>query len=180
MKLDIETGAKVRIKKKKGDEEYEGMLLESHDQSTILIKTKNGYNVGFDKKEVELKVLEKPVKKEEKEKEIEQDKKLPEIAIIVTGGTIASKVNYETGAVSPNPEISSLLKNIPGLDKIARISHIEVPFLTLSGNMTPDHWKKLAKKTCELVNKKNIKGVVILHGTDTMHFTSSALSFMLR
>ena len=180
MKLDIETGAKVRIKKKKGDEEYEGMLLESHDQSTILIKTKNGYNVGFDKKEVELKVLEKPVKKEEKEKEIEQDKKLPEIAIIVTGGTIASKVNYETGAVSPNPEISSLLKNIPGLDKIARISHIEVPFLTLSGNMTPDHWKKLAKKTCEFVNKKNIKGVVILHGTDTMHFTSSALSFMLR
>lgn len=178
MKLDIEIGSKVKIKKK--DEEYEGVLLESHDQSTILIKTKNGYNIGFDKKEVDIKVLERPVKKTEKEKEIEQDKKLPEIAVIVTGGTIASKVDYETGAVSPNPEISSLLKNIPGLETIARISDIEVPFLTLSGNMTPDHWKKLAKKTFELLNKKNIKGVVILHGTDTMHYTSSALSFMLR
>lgn len=184
MKLDIETGSKVKIKVKKPgkdeEKEHEGILLESHDQSTVLIKLSNGYNVGFDKKDVDIKVLEKPKTKTTSDGKVEQDKKLPEIAIIVTGGTIASKVDYETGAVSPNPEISSLLKNIPGLDKIARISEIEVPFLILSGNITPEHWKKLAKKTCELVNKTNIKGVVILHGTDTLHYTSAALSFMLK
>jgi len=178
MKLDIETGSKVKIKKK--DEEFEGILIESHDPSIVLVKLKTGYNIGFKKEEVEIKFLEKAKEKKEEKEEITQDKKLSEIAIIVTGGTIASKVDYETGAVSPNPEISSLLKNIPGLDKIARINQIEVPFLTLSGNINYEHWIKLAKKVAEVVNKKENKGVVILHGTDTMHYTSSALSFMLK
>ncbi len=178
MKLDIEPGSKVKIKKK--EEEFEGILIESHDPSIVLIKLKTGYNLGFQKNEVEIKVLEKHKEKKEKEEEIEQDKKLQSIAIIVTGGTIASKVDYETGAVSPNPEISSLLRNIPGLDKISRINQIEVPFLKLSEDINSDDWKKLAKKVAELINKKEIKGVVILHGTDTMHYTSSALSFMLK
>jgi len=182
MKLDIETGSRIKLKhKQKGEaKEFEGTLIESHDPSIILIKLKTGYNIGFSKNEVEIKVLEKAKEKKEKEQGIEQDKKLPSIAIIVTGGTIASKVDYETGGVSANPEISSLLRNIPGLEQIARINQIEVPFLELSGNINSDHWKKLAKKTCELINKKENKGVVILHGTDTMHYTSAALAFMLK
>jgi glutamyl-tRNA(Gln) amidotransferase subunit D len=179
MKLDIETGSKVKIKAKDG--EFEGILLESHDQSTVLLKLKTGYNIGFKKDDIEVEVLEKAkAKKDVEEKEISQDKTLPEIAIIVTGGTIASKVDYETGAVSPNPEISSLLKNIPGLDKIARISEIEVPILVQSEDITPGDWKKLAKKVQEILSKKNIKGIVILHGTDTLHYTSAVLSFMLK
>jgi len=73
-----------------------------------------------------------------------------------------------------------LIQNIPGIEKIARINYIEVPFLELSEDISPDDWKKLAKKVCELVNKKDNKGVVILHGTDTLHYTSAALSFMLK
>jgi glutamyl-tRNA(Gln) amidotransferase subunit D len=182
MKLDIEPGSKVKIKQKsKGkEEEFEGILIESHDPSIVLLKLKSGYNIGFKKEEIEIKVLEKPKEKKETKEEISQDKKLPSIAIIVTGGTIASKVDYETGAVSPNLEISGLLKNIPGLEKIARINEIEVPFLKLSEDINSDDWKKLAKKTCELINKKDIKGIIILHGTDTLHFTSSALAFMLK
>lgn len=181
---DIELGSKIKIKVKQHgkEEEYEGTYIESPDKNDVLIKLKNGYNIGFEKKDVlKLDVIEKSGKEENgKEKEISQDKKLPGIAIIVTGGTIASKVDYKTGAVSPNPEISALLMNIPGLDKIARINEIEVPFLKLSEDIDPDDWKKLAKKTQELLNKPENKGVVILHGTDTLHYTASALSFMLK
>jgi glutamyl-tRNA(Gln) amidotransferase subunit D len=178
----IELGSKVRlvVKQHGKEQEYEGTYIESPDKNFVLIKIKTGYNIGFDKKDVlKLDMIEKP-KQNEKEKEIAQDKKLPGIALIVTGGTIASKVDYKTGAVSPNPEISALMKNIPGLEKIARINTIEVPFLELSGNMGPEHWKKIAKKTQELLNKPENKGVVILHGTDTLHYTSAALSFMLK
>ncbi len=178
MKLDIEPGSKIKIKSKDG--EFEGLFIESPDKDAILLKVKNGYNIGFNKNDVEIQVLEKAKKKNEIKEEIIQDKKLPEVAIIVTGGTIASKVDYETGAVSPNPEISFLLRNIPGLDKIARINSIEVPFLIQSEDVNSDDWKKLAKKVSELVNKKEIKGVIILHGTDTSHYTSAALSFMLK
>ncbi len=180
--MNMELGSKIKIKvKQDGQErEFEGTFIDSPDKNAFLIKLKTGYNVGFDKKDIlKVEIIEKAKSIKGKE-DVEQDKKLPGIALIITGGTIASKVDYKTGAVSPNQDISSLIQNIPGIEKIARINYIEVPFLELSEDICPDDWKKLAKKTCELVNMRDNKGVVILHGTDTLHYSASALSFMLK
>jgi glutamyl-tRNA(Gln) amidotransferase subunit D len=179
MKLDIEPSSKVKVKTK--EQELEGLFIESPNKDSILIKLKSGYNVGFDKKDIiDIKVLEKSKKIEQEAEKVEQDKKLQGIAIIITGGTIASKVDYETGAVKPIENPADLLGEMPNLNKIARINSVEAPFLILSEDITSEQWKKLAKKVCELVNKPENKGIVILHGTDTLHYTAAALAFMLQ
>ena len=180
--MNIELGSKIKIKvRQDGQErEFEGMYIESPDKNTFLIKLKTGYNIGFDKKDIlKLEVLEKP-KKSENKQEFEQDKKLPGIALIITGGTIASRVDYKTGGTYPVDDASMFLSNSPELGKIARINKIETPFLVFSENLVFDHWKKLAKKVSDLLNKPDIKGVIILQGTDFLHYSAAALSFMLQ
>jgi glutamyl-tRNA(Gln) amidotransferase subunit D len=89
-------------------------------------------------------------------------------------------VDYETGGTYPVDDASMFLSNSPELAKIARINKIETPFLTWSENLTFDNWKKLAKIVSELLNKPENKGVIILQGTDFLHYSASALSFMLQ
>jgi len=100
------------------------------------------------------------------------------ISIIGTGGTIASKIDYVTGAVSPAFSTKELLSAIPELKETAEIE-TEVLFNILSENMTPRHYIELAKKVAEVLNKGS-DGVIVTHGTDTLGYTSAALSFMLK
>lgn len=100
------------------------------------------------------------------------------ISIIGTGGTIASKIDYATGAVSPAFSTKELLSAMPELKEIAEIE-TEVLFNILSENMTPKHYIEIAKKTAEVLNRGG-DGVIITHGTDTLGYTSAALSFMLK
>jgi len=169
-----------KISLKTASDKINGVLLESYDKDSVLIKLDSGYNVGVKKEEVEgVKILGKSQKHEEKIKAGE-NKKVPYIGMIVTGGTISSRLDYSTGGVKwlMNPE--EILNFAPKMFDVARISKIEKPFTIFSENMTAREWQVLAKKTAELLNKPENKGAIITHGTDTLHYTAAALSFMLK
>lgn len=100
------------------------------------------------------------------------------VSILGTGGTIASKIDYNTGAVHPAFTTEELLNALPELKQVAEIK-TKLLFNILSENMTPSHWKKIAKETADEINS-GADGVVIAHGTDTLAYTSAALSFMLK
>lgn len=161
---------------------YEGTLLEAPetDKGIILLKLDSGYNIGFNKKDVlEIKLIEKA--KEEKEKiEIKSDKGKPNIAMIITGGTIASRLDSRTGGVSPLTSPEDLFRFYPEIFEVVNVSRVEVPFTKASEDMDFKDWQKLARVSEKLLNDPNIKGIIITHGTDTLHYTSAALSFFLR
>src|SRR5207245_1670900 len=105
------------------------------------------------------------------------DPKLPKILLVSTGGTIASKIDYRTGGVTPALTAAELNATVPELAKIANVD-TEVLFSEYSENFLPEHWKKIAEKINSHV-KSEYKGIIIAHGTDTMQYTAAALSFSL-
>ena len=102
---------------------------------------------------------------------------LPNIVLIGTGGTIASFVDYRTGAVRPALSAAQMVDAVPAMREIANVS-AKVLFSIFSENMTVTHWRELAKAVAEEINN-GADGVIIPHGTDTMGYTAAALSFML-
>ena len=170
-----------RIKVTKGERAFEGVLMprsELGDENHIVIKLDTGYNIGIGVKSIKVTRIEKaaPAKKA-KEKEV-KSKDLPDVTIIGTGGTIASKIDYKTGAVHPSFTTSELTNAVPELSEIANIK-TKLLFNILSENMTPAYWKDIAKAVAEELNQ-GASGVVVAHGTDTLGYTSAALSFMLQ
>ena len=160
---------------------YEGTLLESpeSEKGLILLKLGNGYNIGFNKKDIlKIKVLKEFSEKESKF-EIKHDSAKPNIGMIITGGTIASRYDSKTGGVHPLDTPESLFKFYPDIFKRVNVLKVEVPFMKWSESMDSKDWKKIARVAEKLLNDSNIQGVVITHGTDFLHYTSSALSFML-
>ncbi len=160
---------------------YSGILMpryELSDDQHIVVKLKSGYNVGIEVgkiKKIELISSQKLTK--EIPSDIKTNSSLPKVLLLSTGGTIASKVDYRTGGVTPALNASELNAAIPELAKIANID-AEVLFSEYSENLQPEHWKKIAEKldTC---SKSEYKGIVITHGTDTMQYTAAFLSFAL-
>jgi glutamyl-tRNA(Gln) amidotransferase subunit D len=178
----LRAGKKFRIFTK--EKEFQGKVLESYDPNIILLKLESGYNIGIEKRKIRKikEIKEKGKVKTEKVREIKfkENKNLPGIAIIVTGGTIASKIDYKTGGVMPITKPEEILQLAPKINEIAKITSIEKPFSVVSENMSHEEWKKLAKLCTRLLNKKENKGVIILQGTDILHYSSAALSFMLQ
>lgn len=165
-----------------GKKSYEGRLLENpeEEKDIFLLKLDSGYNIGINKKNVFKKqVIEKfnSGKKESFKKE--SKKELPNIAMIITGGTIASKLDSRTGGVTPIENPEDLFRIYPKMFEKVNVSSVEVPFMKSSENMNYKDWKKIASVVEEKLNDSNIKGVVITHGTDFLHYTSAALSFFL-
>ena len=154
---------------------YEGVLLPSTDRGFLVLKLDSGYNIGIEKKGAKVEELGSVARPEEKE---EKAPGKAEISIVGMGGTVSSKVEYKTGAVFPTTRPSDLMKHIPGLHEIASFRAREV-FAILSEDMNPLHWAKAADAIKEEI-ESGAQGVLVLHGTDTMHYTSAALSFMLQ
>ena len=174
----VEVGELIKIT---SELTYSGILMpryESGDESHIVLKLKSGYNIGieFDKIEKIEKVGEGQSIVESPQV-IEKNENLPKILLLSTGGTIASKVDYRTGAVTPALSASELYEAVPEIAKIANVD-AEVLFSEYSENLQPEHWKEIAKKL-DSVAKSDYTGIIIAHGTDTMHYTSSFLSFAL-
>jgi len=171
----------IIVKTEKG--EMKGTELESHDSSIILLKLESGYNIGIEKSKIKnIKVLGKAKSSEIASAEIkgkgERGKK--GISIIITGGTISSKLDSSTGAVKWLMKPEQILALAPKLKEIVKITSIEKPFMIASENMSAEHWRMIAKVAAKELNKKENAGVIITHGTDTLHFTAAALSFMLK
>jgi glutamyl-tRNA(Gln) amidotransferase subunit D len=107
-----------------------------------------------------------------------QHEELPKVAIISTGGTIASRVDYRTGAVRPALTASDLYSVVPELARVARID-AQILFSIFSENMTSEHWSEIAKSVAKQI-AEGVEGIVIAHGTDTLGYTAAALSFALQ
>jgi len=164
-------GKRVRIKAK--GRIFEGIAMPSFTGNFVL-KLDSGYNIGF--KEYELvEVLEEERFRAEIAK-LEKKEGLPELKIISTGGTIASKVDYRTGAVTSKFTAEEIASEVPELTEICNVD-AELLYNILSENMKPQNWIELARHVYKALKKYD--GVVITHGTDTMHYSSAALSFML-
>ena len=162
---------------------YHGILLESGEAGIILLKLDSGYNIGLIKKEIlDLKVLKKAEeKKSGKEKTgVKKEEDRPNVALIMTGGTIANKYDPKTGAVSPLSTAEELFRFYPELFGKVNVLKVEMPFMKASEDMDFRDWQKIAKVAVELLNDSNIKGIIITHGTDTLHYTAAALSFFLK
>tara|TARA_B100001750_G_scaffold6806_1_gene5445 strand:- start:582 stop:1847 length:1266 start_codon:yes stop_codon:yes gene_type:complete len=181
-KFISDNGAKVhdRVKVVSNSITYEGILLPKHNFSgdeIIVLKLDNGYNIGISVENAEMSILSK-AKKEKVETSKKKTKSgLPNISILGTGGTIASFVDYKTGAVSPAITAEQLVNSVSALDEIANVE-AEPLFSLASEDMEPKHWEEMAKKSKEIHDKKN-HGIVVGHGTDTMAYSAAALSFQL-
>ncbi len=177
----VSIGDIVSIKKK--DIEYRGMLLNRSkglDDIHVVLKLANGYNIGVDITDVELTLLEKGEKPkiELPPLDIQKNPKKLDISIISTGGTVASIIDYKTGAVHPAFTADDLLRANPELMEQANIKG-EAVLNILSENMKPEYWIKTARSIADEINEGS-DGVILAHGTDTMHYTSAALSFILQ
>jgi len=176
--MELETGDKIRVKK--NGFIYEGVLMpKSADH--IVIKMASGYNVGINPEDSLIELIEKnsisPSDSPKKKDVCKTNKELPQVSIISTGGTISSKIDYRTGAVSSQFSADEILSSIPELEDIAWFSG-RVVYNILSENMKPEYWSQLATAVYEEI-KKGADGIIIAHGTDTMMYTASALSFMI-
>jgi glutamyl-tRNA(Gln) amidotransferase subunit D len=178
MEKQAKPGDKVRISTVK--EDIGGALVESYETGLTLIKLKSGYNIGIKNEEITgIEVLEAS-KEKKQEIKIKQNPKLPYVDIIMTGGTISSRLDPETGGVTWLTSPEELLKFYPELLEICNIRKIKVPFMKASENMDSLDWKEIARNCEESLNDKDVSGVIVTHGTDFLHYTSAALSFFLR
>ncbi|MEM1606974.1 MAG: Glu-tRNA(Gln) amidotransferase subunit GatD [Candidatus Bathyarchaeia archaeon] len=185
LKILLESGVEIGdlIRIVRGSDIFEGILIprsEYSDDRHIVIKIKSGYNIGV---EVTPETKIEKISSEAKPAFIpppppEQKIGLPRVAILSTGGTIASRVDYRTGAVRPVISASDLYSIVPELSEIAVID-AEILFSTFSEDLTPKHWSAMAEAVAKYI-AKGVQGVVITHGTDTMGYSAAALSFALQ
>ena len=174
----ISVGDSVKIL---ADLTYLGIIMpryEHSDDRHLVLKLKSGYNIGLEIEKIKkIEIISSPEKNIEKVESVEKNPSLPKILLLSTGGTIASKVDYRTGAVTPVLSAEELNSSVPELSKIANID-AEVLFSEYSENIMPEHWIKIAEKLKDH-SASDYSGIIIAHGTDTMHYTSSFLSFAL-
>ncbi len=180
-KAKAEIGDLIRVTK--DGETYEGVLIprsEYGDEKHIVIKIKSGYNIGI--KATPSTRVERVGAKAKPSfvppPPPTQKPGLPNVTIISTGGTIASRVDYRTGAVRPAISASDLYSIVPELSDIAVID-TKILFSVFSEDLTPKHWSETARAVAKHI-ENGAEGVVVTHGTDTMGYTAAALSFALQ
>jgi glutamyl-tRNA(Gln) amidotransferase subunit D len=162
---------------------YVGTILprsENDDDQHIVIKIITGYNVGVDIQNI-TGMKETGYQKANyqiAEKEFPVTPGLPKLKLLGTGGTIASRLDYRTGAVIPAFSPGELYGAVPELADICNLTTEKV-FAVFSENMGPDQYISLAKAIGKEI-ENGIDGIVIGHGTDTLHHTAAALNFMVQ
>jgi glutamyl-tRNA(Gln) amidotransferase subunit D len=161
----------------------EGVLLPSSTPDHLVVKLDGGYNVGISRDDGDVEILERDVYDIESAQdgdaasEIAFDDDLPTVSLISTGGTIASTVDYRTGAVTAQFDAEDVLRAVPDLAGRANYRGRVVANI-LSENMDPGIWQDLARAIHEEIDA-GADGVVVMHGTDTMQFSAAAMALML-
>ena len=162
---------------------FRGLILprsETADDRHIVLKLCSGYNIGVaaetisritqhGRREAHYKIPER---------EFPRDPGKPNVMLFGTGGTIASRLDYRTGAVIPAFSPGELYGSVPELADICNLQ-TEKLFAVFSENMGPQQYITLARRIGEEI-EKGIDGIVIGHGTDTMHHTAAILTFMVQ
>ncbi len=180
-KANVTIGDTIRVTKE--DISYEGILLDRSEDAKdayIVIKLDSGYNVGVNIESASIELIEKGDKPKIgfEGETIEKDPNKRDISIISTGGTVSSIIDYKTGAVHPKFTAEDLLRANPELLDLANYD-VKALYNILSENMKPEYWVKAAESIADDISA-GADGIVIAHGTDTMHYTSAALSFMIK
>jgi len=180
-KFNVRVWGQSLIKTTRG--EFNGTVLprsENDDDKHIVLKISTGYNIGIAVDTI-IEMSETGYKKavyKIPEKEFPFTKGLPKVKLLGTGGTIASRLDYRTGAVIPAFTPGELYGAVPELADICNLS-TEKLFAVFSENMGPDQYKRLAIAIGKEI-ENGIDGIIIGHGTDTLHHTASALSYMVQ
>ncbi len=162
---------------------FKGIILprsETADDKHIVLKMITGYNIGINAHTIE-RIEEKGYRKANykiPEKEFPYDEKKPNVKLFGTGGTIASRLDYRTGAVIPAFSPGELYGSVPELADICNLK-TEKLYGVFSENMGKEQWIGLAKAIGEEI-RNGVDGIVIGHGTDTMHHTAALMSFMVQ
>jgi glutamyl-tRNA(Gln) amidotransferase subunit D len=162
---------------------FEGVILprsETLDGEHVVVKLINGYNVGIHVDRIarieELGWKEAIYKIPEKEFPVRPN--LPKVTLLGTGGTIASRLDYRTGAVIPAFTPGELYGAVPELADICNLTTKKL-FGVFSENMARENYIALAEAIGEEI-EAGAAGIVIGHGTDTMGHTAAILSFMVQ
>jgi glutamyl-tRNA(Gln) amidotransferase subunit D len=162
---------------------FEGTILprsENDDDKHIVLKIASGYNIGIAISTI--KNIEelgyKKAKYKIPEKEFPYSDNRPNVKLFGTGGTIASRLDYRTGAVIPAFSPGELYGAVPELADICNLTTDKL-FAVFSENMGPEQYKTLASAIGEEINK-GIDGIIVGHGTDTLHHTAAALTYMVQ
>jgi glutamyl-tRNA(Gln) amidotransferase subunit D len=180
-KFNVRVWGKAVIDTTRG--EFKGTVLpraENDDDTHIVVKIETGYNIGIDiftitsMKEVGYSKASYKIP----EKEFPVTPNLPSVKLLGTGGTIASRLDYRTGAVIPAFSPGELYGAVPELADICNLT-TEKLFAVFSENMGPEQYKALAIAIGKEI-KNGIDGIIIGHGTDTLSHTAAALTFMVQ
>jgi len=161
---------------------YPGVLMPHHSfsgEDVLTVKLGNGYNVGIlsgDVEAIRVSAKASPAKAERRLPSPRAGR--PTLAVLGTGGTIASYVDYRTGAVHPAVTAEELVFSVPDLLDVGNL-RARVIYGIYSEDLKPENWRHLAREAAAEL-EGGAAGVVIPHGTDTLHFTTAALAFMLR
>ena len=171
----------VEVKTRQG--KYIGIILprsETADPHHVVLKLRSGYNIGIAAKNIEAITVvgRKEAHYKIPEKEFPVDPKKPRVKLFGTGGTIASRLDYRTGAVIPAFSPGELYGSVPELADICNLE-TEKLYGVFSENMGPDQWTGTAEAIGRAI-ERGVQGIVIGHGTDTMHHTAAILSFMVQ
>jgi glutamyl-tRNA(Gln) amidotransferase subunit D len=154
----------------------EGTYITERDGKRVL-KLDSGYNIGVPPECCQL-LDPAPPLEQPQQIDLDQDSSLPHLSIVSTGGTIASKIDYRTGAVTSQFTAAELMRAIPGLGSIGQYRTVQLASI-LSENMTPLLWQELARAVYQEI-RDGAEGVIVTHGTDTMAYSAAAVSFMLK
>ena len=180
-KFNVRVWGQAEVLTSRGD--FKGTVLPRADQDDdqhIVLKIATGYNIGIDIATITA-MTETGYKKANykiPEKEFPVTPGLPKVKLLGTGGTIASRLDYRTGAVIPAFTPGELYGAVPELADICNLT-TEKLFAVFSENMGPEQYKKLAVAIGKEI-ENGIDGIVIGHGTDTLHYSAAALTFMVQ
>lgn len=174
-------GDEVEVTDREG-RAWKGLVMEHHAFSApdvLTLKLASGYNVGVAIAEGATVALVRKVPRREKAPRAPAaEPGKPLVSILATGGTIASYVDYRTGAVTPVTTPEELAAAVPEIVHLAQV-RTRIVFSMFSEDLQPEHWQRLAREV-KAEFDAGAQGVVVTHGTDTLQFTAAALSFFLQ
>ncbi|MBI3035974.1 Glu-tRNA(Gln) amidotransferase subunit GatD [Candidatus Woesearchaeota archaeon] len=162
---------------------YEGILMPRPDifeRDHTIIKLDNGYNIGIENNKIrKIEVIQKYEKKKEERHKLKHQKGLPTVSILSFGGTISSRVDYRTGGVYADYTAEDFVEMLPELKNAANLKAEKVMGI-MSEDMAPEDWQLMARSIAKELNNDKVDGVIATQGTDTLHFSTAAMSFFLR
>ncbi|MDQ2179304.1 Glu-tRNA(Gln) amidotransferase subunit GatD [Marinifilum sp. D714] len=180
-KYNVRVWGKTHIVTTRG--EFDGTILpraENDDDQHIVLKIDTGYNIGINITTIK-EMKETGYKKANykvPEKEFPYTEGQPKVKLFGTGGTIASRLDYRTGAVIPAFSPGELYGSVPELADICNLTTEKV-FAVFSENMGPQQYISLAIAIGKEI-ENGVDGIIIAHGTDTLHHTAAALTYMVQ